>query len=111
HPLYPHGRMGPESLACLAGTGGARRTGRKRRPADVGGLYGRASRPPFGHTAAGWPRVGYQSPAGSIRICFPDQSYRRERMIKVYGLKWVPPMVQGLVRDLRLRWALEEAGL
>jgi len=32
-------------------------------------------------------------------------------MIKVYGLKWVPPMVQGLVRDLRLRWALEEAGL
>ena len=32
-------------------------------------------------------------------------------MIKVYGLKWVPPIVQGLVRDLRLRWALEEAGL
>jgi glutathione S-transferase len=25
--------------------------------------------------------------------------------------RWVPPLVQGLVRDLRVRWALEEAGL
>jgi glutathione S-transferase len=25
--------------------------------------------------------------------------------------RWVPPIVQGLVRDLRVRWALEEAGL
>lgn len=32
-------------------------------------------------------------------------------MIRIYGLKWVPPVVQGLVRDLRLRWALEEARL
>jgi glutathione S-transferase len=32
-------------------------------------------------------------------------------MIKIYGARWVPPFVQGLVRDLRLRWALEEAGL
>jgi len=32
-------------------------------------------------------------------------------MIRIYGARWVPPMVQGLVRDLRLRWALEEAGL
>jgi glutathione S-transferase len=32
-------------------------------------------------------------------------------MIKIYGARWVPPFVQGLVRDLRLRWALEEVGL
>ncbi|HEX8469316.1 MAG TPA: glutathione S-transferase family protein [Allosphingosinicella sp.] len=32
-------------------------------------------------------------------------------MITVTAFKWVPPFVQGLVRDLRVRWALEEAGL
>ena len=32
-------------------------------------------------------------------------------MIRIYAARWVPPIVQGLVRDLRLRWALEEAGL
>jgi glutathione S-transferase len=31
--------------------------------------------------------------------------------IVVTTYKWVPPIVQGLVRDLRVRWALEEAGL
>jgi glutathione S-transferase len=31
--------------------------------------------------------------------------------IKVSAFRWVPPMAQGLVRDLRVRWALEEAGL
>jgi glutathione S-transferase len=32
-------------------------------------------------------------------------------MITVTHLKWVPPFAQGLTRDLRVRWALEEAGL
>src|SRR5215469_9029215 len=32
-------------------------------------------------------------------------------MITVTAFKWVPPVVQGLVRDLRVRWALEEAGM
>ena len=32
-------------------------------------------------------------------------------MITVSGFKWVPPFAQGNVRDLRVRWALEEAGL
>ena len=32
-------------------------------------------------------------------------------MIIVTGFKSVPPFAQGLVRDLRVRWALEEAGL
>jgi glutathione S-transferase len=38
---------------------------------------------------------------------------RRNEMekIAVWGFSWVPPFAQGLVRDLRVRWALEEAGL
>lgn len=32
-------------------------------------------------------------------------------MIEVTSFKWVPPIVRGLVRDVRVRWALEEAGL
>src|ERR1700752_2230788 len=30
---------------------------------------------------------------------------------RLTAFKWVPPFAQGLVRDLRVRWALEEAGL
>src|SRR6185437_15095630 len=30
---------------------------------------------------------------------------------KVSAFRWVPPFEQGLVRDLRVRWALEEAGV
>ncbi|HET9953368.1 MAG TPA: glutathione S-transferase family protein [Polyangiaceae bacterium] len=30
--------------------------------------------------------------------------------VRVSVLAWAPPMVHGLVRDLRVRWALEEAG-
>jgi glutathione S-transferase len=32
-------------------------------------------------------------------------------MITVTAFKWVPPFARGLVRDLRVRWALEEAGI
>lgn len=32
-------------------------------------------------------------------------------MITLYAFKWVPPFAQGIVRDLRVRWALEEAGI
>lgn len=31
--------------------------------------------------------------------------------IEVSAYSWVPPFAQGHVRDLRVRWALEEAGL
>lgn len=31
--------------------------------------------------------------------------------IEITAFEWVPELVQGLVRDLRARWALEEAGL
>ena len=32
-------------------------------------------------------------------------------MITIAAFKWVPDFARGFVRDLRLRWALEEAGL
>ena len=32
-------------------------------------------------------------------------------MITCYAFRAVPPFAQGLVRDLRVRWALEEVGL
>lgn len=32
-------------------------------------------------------------------------------MIRLTAFRWVPPFAQGLVRDLRVRWALEETGL
>jgi glutathione S-transferase len=31
--------------------------------------------------------------------------------IEITAFQWVPPGAQGLVKDLRVRWALEEAGL
>lgn len=31
--------------------------------------------------------------------------------IRVSAFRWVPPLAQGLVREIRVRWALEEAGL
>lgn len=31
--------------------------------------------------------------------------------IRITAFKWIPSFAQGLVRDLRVRWALEEAGL
>ncbi|HEX5750548.1 MAG TPA: glutathione S-transferase family protein [Archangium sp.] len=31
--------------------------------------------------------------------------------IRVSAFRWVPPFAQGVVRELRVRWALEEAGL
>src|SRR5216117_1143445 len=35
----------------------------------------------------------------------------RHRMITISAFKWVPEFAQGQVRDLRVRWALEEAAL
>ncbi|HEX4182070.1 MAG TPA: glutathione S-transferase family protein [Caulobacteraceae bacterium] len=32
-------------------------------------------------------------------------------MITISAFRWVPPFAQGQVRDLRVRWALEEAGI
>src|SRR5689334_8638825 len=32
-------------------------------------------------------------------------------MIRLSAFRWVPPFARGVVRDLRVRWALEEAGL
>lgn len=35
----------------------------------------------------------------------------RNAQIEISAFSWVPEFAQGLVRDLRVRWALEEAGL
>src|SRR5438105_3422640 len=35
----------------------------------------------------------------------------RTAMITLTAFRWVPPFAQGQVRDLRVRWALEEAGI
>ena len=32
-------------------------------------------------------------------------------MMQISAFPWVPPFAQGYVRDFRVRWALEEAGL
>ena len=31
--------------------------------------------------------------------------------VRISAFNWVPPFAQGYVRDLRVRWALEEAGV
>jgi len=31
--------------------------------------------------------------------------------ITISALRWAPPIVQGFVRDFRVRWALEEVGI
>lgn len=36
---------------------------------------------------------------------------RNDAPIEITAFGWVPELAQGLVRDLRVRWALEEAGL
>ena len=36
---------------------------------------------------------------------------RPDAAIEITAFQWVPEFAQGLVRDLRVRWALEEAGL
>ena len=35
----------------------------------------------------------------------------RDAVVEITAFVWVPPFAQGLVRDLRVRWALEEVGL
>ena len=36
---------------------------------------------------------------------------KTDTAIEITAFRWVPEFAQGLVRDLRIRWALEEAGL
>src|SRR5437016_10018792 len=49
-----------------------------------------------------------------VRSCIstrPECIQGGGNMINCYAFGSVPPFAQGLVRDLRVRWALEEAGL
>ena len=36
---------------------------------------------------------------------------KADAKIEITAFRWVPPPAQGMVKDLRVRWALEEAGL
>src|SRR5438067_256166 len=45
------------------------------------------------------------------RLPMPRKSQRSTSMITITAFASVPPFARGLVRDLRVRWALEEAGL
>src|SRR5882672_10841675 len=53
--------------------------------------------------------VNYKASASRRPARQPLQ--RSARMITISAFKWVPDFAQGQVRDLRVRWALEEAGL
>ena len=78
----------------------------------------------FKNMSEGWKkvvgRIGALSGEQTERA-FPirdDRHHRDAEMtgddmekIAVWGFRWAPPFAQGLVRDLRVRWALEEAGL
>jgi glutathione S-transferase len=47
-----------------------------------------------------------------IRVCVAALTEVNEaRMITISAFAWVPDFARGQVRDLRVRWALEEAGL
>src|SRR5216117_4220981 len=49
-------------------------------------------------------------PSTSFRLRHENRK-GAHRMITISAFKWVPEFAQGQVRDLRARWALEEAGL
>ena len=64
----------------------------------------------------------FRSPAGNFafdrlsefpRSSSPSARHWENTMneVAVWGFRWAPPFAQGLVRDLRVRWALHEAGL
>jgi glutathione S-transferase len=69
------------------------------------------SLPPFDGPAAVYLTITNQHAGDNRRR--QDVNERRSGMEKiiVWGFRWVPPFAQGLVRDMRVRWALEEAGL
>src|ERR1700730_2146111 len=52
--------------------------------------------------------TGGLSPAWRWRT---NPEERRTAMITLTAFRWVPPFAQGQVRDLRVRWALEEVGI
>src|SRR5262245_11271664 len=49
--------------------------------------------------------------AGSRPSSRSDGSQELATMITISAFRWVPDFAKGQVRDLRVRWALEEAGL
>src|SRR5262249_5570206 len=60
------------------------------------------------HAAGAWRGRGRLDDAGRHWI---DMTKGANKMITITAFRWVPDFAQGQVRDLRARWALEEAGL
>jgi glutathione S-transferase len=56
-------------------------------------------------------RAAARTPALAARASILKTDSTETSMITVTAFTWVPPFAQGKVRDLRVRWALEEAGL
>jgi glutathione S-transferase len=54
------------------------------------------------------PKSGYRF---SEKIMLHRVNTKEQTMITVSAFRWVPDFARGQVRDLRVRWALEEAGL
>src|SRR5262245_65090097 len=53
-------------------------------------------------------------PRGAVEMAPPRSTTRKHEestMIRCYAFAWVPPFARGQVRDLRVRWALEELEL
>src|SRR5512142_3179227 len=70
--------------------------------------------------SSGWRRQPQSAAPKRSRKPWPTSRHKTEeaRMpinphsnIEITAYQWVPDFAQGLVRDLRVRWALEEAGL
>src|SRR6185437_9760452 len=57
------------------------------------------------------PRPGLEAGARRLRCVRRHDEGPAMSAPVVYAFKWVPPFAQGFVRDLRVRWALEEAGI
>jgi len=69
------------------------------------------SLPPFNGPVAVYLTLINQVAADNRRRQHVNARRNEMEKIAVWGFSWVPPFAQGLVRDLRVRWALEEAGL
>ena len=55
--------------------------------------------------------VGWSEAFDKVQLISRRIPKERIAMITISAFKWVPEFAQGQVRDLRARWALEEAGL
>ena len=89
----------------------SRRSSRSISKSATAGRSRSSTRDPSGAssaaTASRWLERGFRQ----ARHLRQENRKGAQRMITISAFKWVPEFAQGQVRDLRARWALEEAGL